>query len=251
MPLWLSNLLRPCISRWRILVCPWDLLTGVFQNFRSKPVLVLVHNTSVHFWNFSSHLDFILSTWIFIVDSVFAYRVLFPRSHLVNIVMIILFHIEPCFSRLFGIDSHVIAIFSVNILPDLDIRTMHGFVLILRKIIFTLFMFWRFILVQRKILFIHCICVHGNLISISWKYKRIFILQVTIVLVCKSFMSYSYKRIYFIFSVLIKSDFRLIRAINSFSSTSLLYLSDEWKEPISTIGSAQRERQAVRSLVDL
>ena len=66
---------------------------------------------------------------------------LFPRSHLVNIVMIIFFHIEPCFSRLFGIDSNVIAIFSVNISPDLDIRTMHGFVLILRKIIFMLFMF--------------------------------------------------------------------------------------------------------------
>ena len=38
----------------------------------------------------------------FIVDSVLAYRVLFPRSHLVNIVMIILFHIEPCFLAYLG-----------------------------------------------------------------------------------------------------------------------------------------------------
>ena len=81
--------------------------------------------------------------------------------------------------------------------------------------------------------------------------KRIFIFQVTIVFVCKLFMLYSCKRICFIFSVLIKSDFRLIWAINSFSSTILLHLSDERKEPISTIWSTQRERHAVWSLVDL
>ena len=134
MPLWLSEVLRPCISRWRSLVCPWELLTGVFQNFRSKPVLVLVHNTSVHFWYFSSHLDFVPSTWISIVDIVFAYHVLFPRSHLVNIIMIILFHIWALFSRLFGINSHIIGTFSVNISLDLDIGSMHGSVLIWERI---------------------------------------------------------------------------------------------------------------------
>ena len=120
----------------------------------------------------------------------------------------------------------------------------------LRKIIF-IHVLKRFILMQKKILFIHCICIYGNLISISWKYKKDLYFQVTIVFVCKLFMPYSCKRIYFVFSILIKSDFRLIWAINSFSSTILLYLSDERKEPILTIWSTQRERHAVWSLVDL
>ena len=130
MPLWPSKVLRPCIYRWRSLVAPETCSPAYSRTFDQKPVLALVHNTSVHFWYFSSQLDFIPSTWIFIVDCVFDYCVLFPRSHLVNIVMIILFHTWAMFSRLFGINSHVIGIFSVNISLDLDIWILHWFVLI-------------------------------------------------------------------------------------------------------------------------
>ena len=154
------------------------------------------------------------------------------------------------FSRLFGINSHVIGISSVNISPDLDIRILHGFVLIWERLY--LFMFQNDLFSCERKFYLFIVFVFMEIWSrYPENIKRIFIFQVTIVFVCKLFMLYSCKRIYFIFSVLIKSDFRLIWAINSFSSTILLYLSDERKEPISTIWSTQRERHAVWSLVDL
>ena len=63
MPRQHSYLLR-VQPNWRVLFCPWDLFTGVFQNFRTKPVSDLVLNTSVHFEIFSSYLDFVQSTAI-------------------------------------------------------------------------------------------------------------------------------------------------------------------------------------------
>ena len=105
----------------------------------------------------------------------------------------------PWFSRLFGINSCVIAIFIVNISFDLDIL----------------------------------------------KYKRIYIYSKKDF--CKSFMFFVYKRIYFIFSVwciLIKSDFRLVRAINSFFLNDCA-LFERWAEgtnlddPISPEGTSR------------
>ena len=104
----------------------------------------------------------------------------------------------------------------------------------------------------KKILFIHCMFICGILISISWNIKGSFIFQSNdCIFVFKIFVLYICKGLYFVFSVLIKSDFRLIWVINSFSSTVLNHLSDEWKEPISTIWSTSRELYAVRSLVGL